>query len=278
MKYIKLFEFFKSGIEKYNSIIKSGEFLNWFGDWINDKSKFKFKYNVDEQGTPKIFYHGTNRVFNDFLMEKNRDVRNKTIGNGFFFVDNIETAWKYAYARVNVCLLKDEFFDSLEKYYPQIIKELVVGVYTNGYKAEVWESLRIKYGEKEFINLLNKWEKENNMDINELIDFLEFVEGAAVPDDDPRDQIFRMFNGYSNSLPEWVEEESYKYHFNNALPKFNVVKAFLKMNNTLKTNDRTEVKNATKNGYDSVVFDGSGLVDDIPEYIVYDTNQIKIIN
>ena len=39
--------------------IKSDNFKNWFGDWENDPSKASKV--VNEDGTPKAVYHGTDK-------------------------------------------------------------------------------------------------------------------------------------------------------------------------------------------------------------------------
>ena len=39
--------------------IKSGNFKNWFGDWENNPSKASKV--VNEDGTPKVVYHGTDK-------------------------------------------------------------------------------------------------------------------------------------------------------------------------------------------------------------------------
>lgn len=280
MKYLKLFENLApngktSNLGKFWMTVRNVNFISWFGNWI--KNPEKFKYNLDENGEPKIFYHGTNRVFDVFSDKSHRDARNKTIGNGFFFVDNIDTAWKYAYAKINQYLLKDEFFKSLKKHYPPLLIDLVESAYSKPY-SDAWNEVFKKYGENKFREIIRAWEKETSLDVNGLLDFLPYVEGAYEDDVDDRDQILNMFSNSVGSMPDWIANEAPVYHFENALPRFNVVKVFLKMDKTIETIDRDIAKLAKDHGYDSVVFSGGGLVDDIPEYIVYNTNQIKVIN
>lgn len=54
--------------------VRTKAFIKWFGDWINDpKNASKI---VDENGEPRVVYHGTNSIFTEFSKEysgKNTD-------------------------------------------------------------------------------------------------------------------------------------------------------------------------------------------------------------
>jgi hypothetical protein len=294
MKYLKLFESKEyiapngkpSNLGKYWSMVRSESFISWFGNWLNiDKTS---EYNVDIKGNPKvlyldynwepkIFYHGTNRIFDVFSAEMHRSIRNNHFqGDGFFFTDDEIDAWRYAEAAINQQLLKDEFFKSLKQYYPQPIYDLAEAVYNIPY-TKAWDQIQNKYGFDNFNEIMRNWEKETGLDINVLCDYVANVEGAEVEVDE-RDNLMSYFSGSSRStLSEYYYENAEKYHFKNALPKFNVIKAFLKMDNILKTDDREEARVANENGYDSVVYSGADVIGD-KEYIVYNINQIKVIN
>lgn len=293
MKYIKLFENanlapngVKSNLGRFWSMVRSDSFINWFGDWT--KIKRNSKNNIDLKGNPivcnldfnwepKIFYHGTNRIFDVFSKEMHRSIRNDQFqGDGFFFTDNDIDAWRYAEAAINQQLLKDEFFKSLKLHYPQPIYDLAEAVYSIPYE-KAWDKIQNKYGFEEFGEIIREWEKQTGLDINTLCDFVSNVEGAEVETDD-RENLMNFFSGSARTtLSEYFYENAEKYHLKNALPKFNVVKAFLKMDNTLKTDERDDAKAAIKNGYDSVSYNGPDVIGDV-EYIVYNTNQIKVIN
>lgn len=293
MKYIKLFENYNkapngsdSKLGKLWNVVRSINFIKWFGDWLNIDRKSKnninlkgepYIYNLDFNWEPKIFYHGTNRIFNVFSKEMHRTIRNEQFqGDGFFFTDNEIDAWRYAEAAINQHLLKDEFFKSLKQFYPQPIYDLAEAVYNIPY-SKAWDKMENKYGFENFFKIIRDWEKETGLDINKLCDFVSNVEGAEVEVDD-RDNLMNFFSDSPRiTLSEFYYENAEKYHFKNALPNFNVVKVFLKMDNVLRTNDREDAKNAESNGYDSVVYGGPGVVGDL-EYIIYDTKQIKIIN
>ena len=78
-----------------NAQIKSGNFKNWFGDWENNPSKASKV--VNEDGTPKVVYHGTTSNFTTFDTQRfnTRENSGDYVGEGFFFTDKESTAKKY---------------------------------------------------------------------------------------------------------------------------------------------------------------------------------------
>lgn len=78
-----------------NVQIKSENFKNWFGDWENNPSKASKV--VNEDGTPKIVYHGTTSNFTTFDTQRfnTRENSGDYVGEGFFFTDKESTAKKY---------------------------------------------------------------------------------------------------------------------------------------------------------------------------------------
>jgi len=79
--------------------VRTPEFLNWFGDWINDPANASKV--VDENGEPMVVYHGTNKTENDFYKFSHDKYRT---GNGrneggmmFYFTPFIASAKAYAF-------------------------------------------------------------------------------------------------------------------------------------------------------------------------------------
>ena len=69
-------------------LVRTKNFINWFGDWINDPENAGVL--LDENGEPKVVYHGTDAVFNTFdSAENDRDYK------GFYFTDSQEMAQSY---------------------------------------------------------------------------------------------------------------------------------------------------------------------------------------
>jgi sulfur carrier protein ThiS len=85
---------------KLKSLIYSNNFTNWFGDWVNnpeESSKI-----VDENGEPKLVYHGSGREYNKFSEEKRGSATGKWKDRlsdsemSFMFTDNPSVAFYYA--------------------------------------------------------------------------------------------------------------------------------------------------------------------------------------
>ena len=256
-------------IKKYKEYLNQN-FWNWFGE-----SKV-----VDENGNPLVVYHGTNTDFPSFDFKKNRTVLNDEFqGDGLFFSPDPDVAEAYAEASRNQFINKDKIFKVLDDKYPKIIAKLFKDVVNLGYQKgwdvnvhDNWDDVG-----KEFWEEIKKWEVETGLNINELMDFAEWVEYAK-QDPDPFDGIGMsgsLFGNNGTYLPEWIKEESKKYGFQDILPTPNIIPVYLKIEKLLTTDNREEAKNARKNGYDGVYYTGGGLVDDVPEYIVYEPTQIK---
>lgn len=70
------------------SKVYSKNFIDWFGDWINDPQNASKV--VDNNGEPLVVYHGTNNKFSEFDKSKN----DKSY-NGFFFAKSTNMAKSY---------------------------------------------------------------------------------------------------------------------------------------------------------------------------------------
>ncbi len=79
---------------KISETVQSQQFKRWFGDWQNDPvhaSKV-----VNEDGTPKVVYHGTNAeftVFDNSMIGSSTQVG--VLGDGFYFAETKELAKMY---------------------------------------------------------------------------------------------------------------------------------------------------------------------------------------
>ncbi|HPS40282.1 MAG TPA: hypothetical protein PL124_12765, partial [Candidatus Cloacimonadota bacterium] len=71
--------------------VRTPNFLNWFGDWINDPENASKV--VDENGEPMVVYHGTVRQFSEF--SKKAPSRHIEMP-GFYFTPNAEIAENFA--------------------------------------------------------------------------------------------------------------------------------------------------------------------------------------
>ena len=77
--------------EQYK-LVRTPEFKVWFGDW--EKYPPKASKVVDENGEPRIVYHGTKKKFNVFKFTQKRDIG--FLGAGFYFTNSKKMAQMYA--------------------------------------------------------------------------------------------------------------------------------------------------------------------------------------
>lgn len=71
--------------------VRTPEFKKWFGDWENDAANAS--QVLDENGEPKVVYHGTASEFNEFKQGHG------ILGDGIYLTDSFDTADVYANIR-----------------------------------------------------------------------------------------------------------------------------------------------------------------------------------
>lgn len=71
--------------------VRTPEFKKWFGDWENDAANAS--QVLDENGEPKVVYHGTATEFNEFTQGHG------LLGDGIYLTDSFDTADMYANIR-----------------------------------------------------------------------------------------------------------------------------------------------------------------------------------
>ena len=114
------------------------------------------------------------------------------------------------------------------------------------------------------------------MDANEIGDLAPWIIGSKVKKLGEGDPV-NIFN-MSSGMPGWVYDlldtlglDSKKYR-----PK--VYTVTVKVDNPLVTDSKAEARKAKSMGYDSVIYYGSGTVDNVPEVAVYDPSKVAIKN
>lgn len=78
--------------EQYK-LVRTPEFKEWFGDWENEPANSSEV--VDENGEPKIMYHGSRAEFNVFSNENENKLEWTKDGLGFYFTSNYNSALGY---------------------------------------------------------------------------------------------------------------------------------------------------------------------------------------
>lgn len=72
--------------------VRTKNFINWFGDWINDPTNASKV--VDENGEPMVVYHGTNNTFTTFKRDLNPEDEG-VYGKGLYFASWREYSKEY---------------------------------------------------------------------------------------------------------------------------------------------------------------------------------------
>ncbi len=252
----------------------------------------------NDTGEPLLVFHGTNREFEVHNTNKHRTILNdKFQGDWICYTDNYLVAMKYMDAARNQCLDKESFFEDLdsffnkkpldgfEKYLSFLAKELVEKGFQQDMTPDTYESVAIKYVQENnintveplvlFIRKLDVYSQLYNFDINDLSDVLEFVEGSKMNNNPTLNLNF--FNQTIVNIPSFAIDYLVENDFVNSIPKPRVICSHITFSKCLKTDDREEAKNAKNLGYDLVIYNGEGCVDNSPEYLVLNPEQISIV-
>ncbi len=116
---------------KIDTVLKSKQFTDWFGDWQNTPEQASKVVNVD--GTPKVMYHGTTLKNGEFEVFDNSQAKSKpglgfkTLGEGNYFT--------------SIDLTKNNRYDRVIAMYLNIKNPFIV---KNDFRAEVKEKLEIE--------------------------------------------------------------------------------------------------------------------------------------
>ena len=78
---------------KFENVTYSQQFKKWFGDW--EKKPNTASKVVNEDGTPKVVYHGTRADFNTFVLKSEAEF-GRALGDGFYFTEDYKRAFRYA--------------------------------------------------------------------------------------------------------------------------------------------------------------------------------------
>ena len=237
------------------------EFKAWFGD-----SKV-----VDDDGEPLVMYHGTNVEFDEFDPNKNRSVRNEQFqGDGFFFTDDLETAWKYADAAANQTFDPKRVVEEIKQSHPGMPADLLELQVKHGFD----EGWRLTLEKHDLTGKpVSEW-PDDGVDLNDISEIAEWVEGSKVTTEESGiDSVMSALSGTQHSMPEYIKDTAVRLGLTPPTPT--IVPVYLKANRILETSDSEKAKRAQANGYDGVKYTGPGRVGDAAEWIVFQPTQIK---
>jgi hypothetical protein len=265
--------------------------LNKIEDFLTNK---KMKTLTNEDGIPVLFYHGTNRKFDQHSLSKNRTILNDEYqGDWICYSLSEDIAWDYTHAARNQNIDKEVFFQELDvvfkdtkgtSFLPHFVN-LTKKIINEDY-SESWEKAFAEYAEergfekddapKNFIMELDRFQKINNFDSNDFFDCMEFIEGSKSGEIDGLEGVFNIFNASVSELPYHVIECLSEIGFKKSIPESRVMVSEIQASKILETSNREEAKLAKDNGYDLVIYSGEGTVKGVTEYLVLCPSQIKI--
>jgi len=215
--------------KKLKSLVYSEDFTNWFGDWLNnpeESSKI-----VDENGEPKLVYHGSGREFDNFEEKE----RGSTTGKwkdrlsdsemSFMFTDSPTTAFYYAiierqeilkeityYVRKSAQEPTNRIIQEMYQKYPAI-KNWVEGLKQKGLtRDEILKEFNRVYKEYNKIRDLSEGgaignKEANNENTKQIINYLEKNKKIILKKGIPKNDKYNTAiipNSDKNGYPIWL--------------------------------------------------------------------------
>lgn len=235
----------------------SAALAKWFGK----------SHTMDANGKPQVFFHGTHTAFKTFDASRHRSILNKRYqGDAFHFTKSSSVASQYASAARNQLFRQQDLFAAADQALPLPMAELLKGMVLEG--DAIWDKFT---GEQ--IRDLSDFARASGIDLNDLMDIADYVEGSASAR--PSNEINLFATHHDRDMPEHVKVDAIALGLGDAIPAPVVMPVFLKCENTLYTDDRNQARRAEQNGYDSVCYTGHDIVGGEPEWMVFSSNQIR---
>lgn len=243
-------------------------------------------------------YHGTNRNFQEHNLGKARtDLNDRYQGDWICYTDSIDVAWKYSDSARNQNIDNQLFLDELPTVLNQLsddsvaikfIESLTHHIIENEYTiawSKAFDDFKsipsnelINRTESLFLSIATTKEHSNLIDINDYCDLLENLEHRFKSDEiDSSEQLINLFNCHINEISQDAIDFMKRLGFKDSVPESKLYISEISYQNKLETSDKNEAKSARKNGFDLVLYSGEGTVDDIPEYLIANSSQIKIL-
>ena len=247
--------------------IPKGFNVKYSGSEASLKKSFNDKIDDFSKGKTVTLYHGSNRKFDKFRIAKSRSDANAQFqGDGIFFTTDRMVAAKYATASRNANF---EF---------GIIKELKR---KNKNVGEIAERLYYKgdsiWQDKDTLRLVNLVE-DSGVDANDIADLVEWIAGSKTEMSGGGGTAMTMFSNSTLSVPNHIVEIARKFGVKKNLLEPTIYEVKVTGKNILVTSSQQKAKSAFNNGYDAVIYTGSGTVDDVAEIIIYNEDNVSILN
>lgn len=224
---------------------------------------------VGADGKPITFYHGTAAAFRNFDAARHRSILNNNYqGDAFHFTTSPEVASEYSTAARNQFFRQHDLFEVADKTLPSSAASLLKGLVNEGHAT--WE----KYSEEDMRQLIDTCIC-SGIDLNDLVDLSQYVEGSASKQAVEDYNLFAQY--HESDMPEYIVDIAVSLGLADAVPTPIVMPVYLRCENTLYTNDREQAREAHSKGYDSVCYSGEDTVDQEPEWLVFSSQNIRSV-
>jgi hypothetical protein len=261
--------------------------MNQIKDFLTDKK------NENKPQTFRLF-HGTNRKFTEHSIKKNRtQLNDKFQGDWICYSDDTDVGWKYASAARNQCFDRTWFLEDLKEFFDKDkdnefggeLYDLMILMMEKGYDCwdEIFEKHAQKHGltedesSKHYFDNVRIYEAKHDFCLDDFCDMLDEVEYSKMGmKGDTTDHVMNMFNNTTTKISEDSVEFLKKLGFTRCIPETRLMISQITANKILKTNNREKAKNARDKGYDLVIYNGEGTVDNKPEYLVANSSQVDL--
>jgi hypothetical protein len=221
-------------------------------------------------GKPTKLYHGTTRLFRKFDLKQSRDELVKDYyGSGIFLTPSRRVAADYAYANRNKGFPKD-VIDKLKRKNKNA-GAFLQALYDEGDRA--WDT----YGEKHGIVTAVEWDQHlGGLDANTIGDVAGYILGSKVKPLSSGGGDFSLFNYTAIGLPDYVYDNLEELGIDSKPYRPKVYTVMATVRNPLVTQSQAKARGARASGYDSVIYYGPFLVQDVPEVAVFDPKKVRI--
>lgn len=137
---------------KIDSVLKSKQFIRWFGDWQNKPETASKIVNAD--GTPKVMYHGT---LNDFtVFDKKKAKSSGYYGKGFYFTDSESHAQQYGNSMAVYLDVKNPLEQGKNHISKKQLRNFLEAVAENEDDYDIWN-----YGTEDIDEIINNIYKDD---------------------------------------------------------------------------------------------------------------------
>ncbi len=165
---------------KIDDVLKSKQFIRWFGDWQNHPESASKIVNAD--GTPKVMYHGTQAQFTAF--DKKKAKSSGYYGKGFYFTDSESHAQQYGNSMAVYLDVKNPLEQGKNHISKKQLRKFLEAVAENEDDYDIWN-----YGTEDISEIIESIYKDDAFAV------IQDVNATAIGDFAEAIALFNKVNG-----------------------------------------------------------------------------------